>query len=43
VAAPLAAVWLVVSLWLGKRQSAMARNEVDSPSTSEPSVVKTPA
>ena len=25
VAAPLAAVWLVVSLWLGKRQSAMAR------------------
>ena len=41
VAAPLAAVWLVVSLWLGKRQSAMARTEVDSSSTSEPSVVKT--
>jgi AAA family ATP:ADP antiporter len=36
VAAPLAAVWLVVSLWLGKRQSAMARAEVDSSSTSEP-------
>ena len=43
VAAPLAAVWLVVSLWLGKRQGAMARTEVDSASTSEPSVVKTPA
>ena len=42
VAAPLAAVWLVVSLWLGKRQGAMARTEVDSASTSEPSVVKTP-
>jgi AAA family ATP:ADP antiporter len=25
VAAPIAAVWLVVSLWLGKKQSAMAR------------------
>jgi len=43
VAAPLAAVWLVVSLWLGKRQSVMARNEMDSPSTPEPSVVKTSA
>lgn len=43
VAAPLAAVWLVVSLWLGKRQSALARAQVDSSSTSEPSVVKTPA
>ena len=42
VAAPLAAVWLVVSLWLGKRQGTMARTEVDSSSTSEPSVVKTP-
>jgi len=43
VAAPLAAVWLVVSLWLGKRQSAMTRTQVDSSSPSEPSVVKTPA
>ena len=41
VAAPLAAVWLVVSLWLGKRQGTMARTQVDSSSTSEPSVVKT--
>ena len=44
VAAPLAAVWLVVSLLLGRRQSAMAaaQNE-DSPSSAVPSVVKTPA
>jgi AAA family ATP:ADP antiporter len=44
VAAPLAAVWLVVSLLLGRSQSAMAaaQNE-DSPSSAVPSVVKTPA
>ena len=30
VAAPLAALWLVVSLWLGKKQSDMARTQVDS-------------
>ena len=34
VAAPIAAVWLVVSLWLGKRQSAMARETQRSPSGS---------
>ena len=35
VAAPLAAVWLVVSLWLGKRQSAMARRaEPNKPQSS---------
>lgn len=28
VAAPIAAVWLLVSLWLGRRQSAKARTEV---------------
>ena len=27
IAAPIAAVWLLVSLWLGRKQSAMARNE----------------
>ena len=29
VAAPIGAVWLVVSLWLGRRQSAMADRPVE--------------
>ena len=44
VAAPLAAMWLVVSLWLGKRQGALAREQdVETASSSGSSVVKTPA
>ena len=31
VAAPMAAVWLLISLWLGKRQSMMARNQGNQP------------
>ena len=42
VAAPMAAVWLLISLWLGKRQSVMAHRQDRSISfsTSVPSVVK---
>lgn len=42
VAAPMAAVWLLISLWLGKRQGAMAHSQdrLISFSTSVPSVVK---
>ncbi len=44
VAAPLAAVWLVVSLWLGKRQSTMAVGQIDSGSSpAGAAVIKTPA
>ena len=31
VAAPMAAVWLLISLWLGKRQGAMAQSQGDQP------------
>jgi AAA family ATP:ADP antiporter len=37
VAAPLAAVWLVVSLWLGRRQSTMAREQPTSSGSQAPS------
>ncbi len=44
VAAPLAAGWLVVSLWLGKRQSVMAVGQIDGGSSpAESAVIKTPA
>ena len=44
VAAPMAAVWLGISLWLGKRQSVMARvQDSDRVSPTVPAVVKTSA